>query len=80
MDENAIQAQLQETFPEAQVLVQGDGRHFEAQLISEGFQGKSRIARHRMVYQALGDAVGVAIHALSVKALTPAEWQDEQVS
>ena len=74
MDEESIKNQLQQAFPEAKILVTGDGRHFDAQVISDIFEGKSRITRHRMVYEPLGNAVGVAIHALSVKAMTPEEW------
>jgi acid stress-induced BolA-like protein IbaG/YrbA len=54
--------------------VEGDGRHFFATIVSVEFQGKSRVARHQRVYQALGDRMREQIHALSMKTLTPAEW------
>ncbi|HEY0820242.1 MAG TPA: BolA family protein [Rhizobacter sp.] len=54
--------------------VEGDGRHFFATIVSAEFQGKSRVARHQRVYQALGDRMREQIHALSMKTLTPAEW------
>lgn len=54
--------------------VEGDGRHFFATIVSSEFEGKSRIARHQRVYQALGDRMREQIHALSMKTLTPAEW------
>lgn len=54
--------------------VEGDGRHFFATIVSAEFEGKSRIARHQRVYQALGDRMREQIHALSMKTLTPAEW------
>ncbi len=38
------------------------------------FEGKRPIARHQLVYKCLGKLVGNEIHALSIKALTPAEW------
>ncbi len=58
----------------AQVEVHGDdGVHFEAVVISDAFAGKLPLARHRMVYATLGDLMGGAIHALSLKTLTPAE-------
>lgn len=50
-----------------------DGAHFEATIVSPAFDGKSRIARHQLVYAALGDHMREAIHALSLKTLTAAE-------
>ena len=35
--------------------VRGDGRHFDAVVVSDEFIGKARLERHRLVYQALGD-------------------------
>jgi len=55
--------------------VDGDGRHFDALVVSSAFEGKSRVQRHQLVYAALGDRMRQEVHALSVKALTPAEWQ-----
>ncbi len=54
--------------------VEGDGRHFFATIVSAEFEGASRVARHKLVYQALGDRMREQIHALSMKTLTPAEW------
>lgn len=45
--------------------------HFAVYIVSEQFEGKSPIQRHRMVYAALGDAMETDIHALSIKAETP---------
>lgn len=47
------------------------GGHFRATVVSERFRGLSRIAAQRLVYDALGDAMGGEIHALSVRCLTP---------
>lgn len=55
--------------------VEGDGRHFFATIVSVEFEGRSRVARHQRVYAALGDRMREQIHALSMKTLTPAEWQ-----
>ncbi len=49
------------------------GGHFSVRIISERFRGASRLARHRMVYAALGDAFRERIHALSITALAPGE-------
>ncbi len=55
--------------------VEGDGRHFFATIVSAEFEGKPRVARHQRVYAALGDRMREQIHALSMKTLSPAEWQ-----
>lgn len=49
------------------------GGHFNIQIVSEAFLDKSAIERHRMIYMALGDAMGTEIHALSINAQTPQE-------
>ena len=53
--------------------VTGDGQHFEALIISDAFRGLSRLARHRLVYAALGDRMRAEIHALSMTTITPEE-------
>lgn len=55
------------------VEVEGDGRHFQAVIVSSAFAGKPLLHRHRQVYQALGDRME-RIHALSMKTLTPDQW------
>ena len=55
--------------------VDGDGAHFEAVIVSQMFNGKSRVARHQLVNRALGSQMGNEIHALSMKTLTPDEWK-----
>jgi len=54
--------------------VRGDGQHFEALIVSEAFAGKPRVARHQLVYAALGERMRAEIHALSMRTLTPAEY------
>jgi BolA protein len=51
----------------------GGGGHFQLVLVSQAFAGQSLIARHRLVYQALGDLMTGPIHALSITALAPEE-------
>jgi len=60
------------------VKVSGDGRHFEALIVSAAFEGQSRIARHQQVYRALGDRMQQEIHALSMRTLTPAEYRESE--
>ena len=58
-----------------ELKVEGDGRHFDALVVSSAFEGKSRVQRHQIVYAALGSRMREEVHALSIKALTPAEWR-----
>ncbi|MBN9473744.1 MAG: BolA family transcriptional regulator [Bordetella sp. SCN 67-23] len=57
------------------VDVQGDGQHFEAVIVSAEFAGKRLIARHQLVYAALGERMREEIHALSMRTLTPQEFK-----
>ena len=51
-----------------------DGRgHFALDIVSEAFAGLAPLARHRRVYQAMGEMMQTDIHALSIRARTPAE-------
>jgi acid stress-induced BolA-like protein IbaG/YrbA len=60
--------------PGAEVRVQSeDQTHFEARIVAEQFAGLGRVARHQLIYRALGERVGREIHALTIEALTPAE-------
>jgi len=54
-----------------------EGGHFRVHVVSERFRGLTRIARHRMVYQAVAELMGRGIHALAVDARTPDERDDK---
>jgi acid stress-induced BolA-like protein IbaG/YrbA len=65
--------------PGAQVRVlTDDDTHFEAIVIATQFEGKRSIQRHQLVYAGLGARMGREVHALSIQAYTPAEWQAER--
>jgi acid stress-induced BolA-like protein IbaG/YrbA len=75
MNPDQVSALIRQAMPAAEVLVQSDDNtHFSARVISEAFAGKRSIARHQMIYAALGALVGREIHALSIEAHTQAEW------
>lgn len=61
-----------------QLEVAGDGQHFEALIVSALFRDKSRVERHQLVYRALGDRMREEIHALSMKTLTPEEFEAQR--
>jgi acid stress-induced BolA-like protein IbaG/YrbA len=55
--------------------VTGDGRHWEALVVSREFEGKRPIQRHQRVYATLGERMRTdEVHALSMRTFTPAEW------
>ncbi|MGE5626352.1 MAG: BolA family protein [Bacillota bacterium] len=65
---------IEQGLPSAEVEVTSDdGTHFEARVVSADFEGKRPLARHRMVYAALGERMGREIHALRLRTLTPDE-------
>jgi len=47
--------------------------HFEVVVVSKAFEGLATLARHRLVYEAMGDAMTQDIHALSIKTYAPGE-------
>jgi stress-induced morphogen len=68
--ENRITAAL----PGAEVRVEdltGGGDHFRAEVVSDRFEGLTRIQQHKLIYDVFGDEVGGAIHALSISTSTP---------
>jgi len=54
----------------------GGGGHFRATIVSERFEGLSRVARQRLVYQALAREMAGEIHALAMRTFTPSEWEE----
>ena len=49
----------------------GGGSHWLVKIVSEAFRGRAPVARHRMVYEALGDLMQHDIHALRIEAFAP---------
>lgn len=52
---------------------EGGNTHWKLAIVSAAFTGRNTVARHRMVYQALGDLMENPIHALSINARSPEE-------
>jgi acid stress-induced BolA-like protein IbaG/YrbA len=68
-----VRRYIAEGLPCEVVEVDGDGRHFDALIVSSLFEGKRPVQRHQLVYRALGERMREEIHALSMKTLTPDE-------
>lgn len=68
---------IEQHLPDAHVRVTGEGGKFEAIVVSDVFEGQNLLAKHRLVYAALDEEIRSGeIHALSIRAYTPAEWQE----
>jgi stress-induced morphogen len=69
-----LKDRIQTALPGAQVMVHdltGGGDHFRAEVVSDRFEGLSRLEQHKLVYDVFGNEVGGPIHALSIKTATP---------
>ncbi len=75
MKNATIEALIKAGIPDAEVTVSGDGRHFEAQVVSAAFEGKTLLARHRLVLDTVRAQIDSdELHALSItSAKTPQE-------
>ena len=81
MDAKEVETLIREGIPDAHVEVRdttGGGDHFEALIVSTVFEGKGLVERHQTVYKALGEAMRVRVHALSLKTLTPTQYQNRR--
>lgn len=69
---NELEALIRTAFPGADVEIKdlaGDNDHYALTIASEAFQGKSRVAQHQMVNEALKGTVGGTLHALALKTV-----------
>jgi stress-induced morphogen len=69
-----LKRRIEQALPGALARVEdltGGGDHFRAEVVSDRFQGLSRIDQHKLVYDVFGEEVGGPIHALSIKTSTP---------
>ncbi|MEN9904875.1 MAG: hypothetical protein RLZZ555_1440 [Pseudomonadota bacterium] len=79
MTSEQLQSIIAAGLPCDHLEVSGDGRHWAAVVVSGAFEGKRAIARHQLVYATLGARIhNDEVHALSIKAYTPAEWAANQ--
>lgn len=80
MNAESIKTLIAIGLPCTHLELSGDGRHWYAVVVSTEFEGKRAIVRHQRVYATLGDKMQTGeVHALSIKAYTPAEWAAQAV-
>jgi acid stress-induced BolA-like protein IbaG/YrbA len=75
MQASEVQALIKAGLPDAEVIVKGEGDHFEAVVVSRRFADCTVVQQHRLVYATLGDRMGGEIHALALRTMTPESWQ-----
>ncbi|WP_406679472.1 BolA family protein [Hyphomonas sp. FCG-A18] len=74
MTRETLEGFLTEAFPDAEIILTdlaGDNDHWQAEIVSEQFKGKTRVAQHQMVYAALKGKMGGELHALALKTRAP---------
>ncbi|MBP7547550.1 MAG: BolA family transcriptional regulator [Corallincola sp.] len=79
MELNTIKTLLEPAFAGGEVHVSGDGYHVQVIVVSDQFDGQRSVKRQQLVYAPLNAAISSGeLHALSIKAFTPTEWQRER--
>lgn len=88
--QSRIEQKLSASFAPAQLEVlneshghnvpKGSETHFKIVLVSDSFEGLGLVARHRKVYQVLGDELQLGVHALALHTYTPQEWSAREGS
>jgi stress-induced morphogen len=74
MNPAEIEKLIKASLPDAKVTIEdlkGDGNHYAAVVVSAAFRGKTRVAQHKMVYDALQGRMGHELHALALQTAVP---------
>ena len=69
-----IESLIRAALPDATIEIRdlaGDGDHYAAHVVSAAFIGKTRVAQHKLVYEALGGRMGGELHALQLTTAAP---------
>ena len=79
MQPEEIKRLIETGLAQANAIVEGDGAHFTAVVISSEFAGKSRLQKQQLVYATLNrELLDGTPHAISIKTFTPEEWHSLQ--
>ena len=74
MTADEISDMIRAALPDAEVTITdlaGDGEHYAARVVSAAFAGLTRVAQHKLVYDALGGRMGGVLHALQLTTAAP---------
>ena len=78
MTPNDVKNLIEQGIPGSQAIVPGEGCNLSVTVISDAFDGKSMVQEQKMVYATVNQLISTGqLHALGIKALTPAEWKSE---
>ncbi|MDC0714489.1 BolA family transcriptional regulator [Stigmatella sp. ncwal1] len=79
LNEESLRHRILEALPGSEVVVRdttGTGDHFEAQVVSPAFTGKTMVQQHKLVYAPLQPLLATGeLHALALKTYSPEQWQ-----
>ncbi|MFB9885746.1 BolA family protein [Balneatrix alpica] len=76
MQASEVKSIIEAGIADAQVLPEGEGCNFQVVVISPAFAGLSPVKKQQMVYATLAERIADgSIHALTIKAYTPEQWQ-----
>lgn len=79
MDPAQIEEKLRQAIDLEEVYVKSDGSHAEVIVVSAAFEGLTRVKQQQMVYAPLNELIADgSIHAVSIKAFTPEQWQRDK--
>ena len=78
MEPSEIARRIEQGLPGAVADVKGADNHYSARVVSDRFEGKTRIEQHKMIYDLFREEMASQeIHALALKTLTPAQARNE---
>jgi stress-induced morphogen len=81
IEPSEVEARLRLAFPDAKIFLDdltGTKDHYQAKVVSQAFDGKSKVAQHQLVYAALVEEMKGPIHALALKTFTPEMWAEQE--
>lgn len=79
MDTTQVKKLLDDALQLAEIHVKGEGSHYEVIAVDESFEGMSRVKKQQLIYAPLMEYIQRNdIHAVSIKAFTPDEWQRDK--
>jgi acid stress-induced BolA-like protein IbaG/YrbA len=79
MDTSEVKQIIEAGINDSEAIVTADGNKYTAIVVADEFEGKSMLAEQKMVYALMNDYIqSGAIHALTIKAYTKAEWAEKQ--